>query len=65
MTDEVNAEAAAEAPLPPTMVDCVILRDFWDNDGERHRAGEEVRVPVNAAFEGIEKGILARAKPNG
>lgn len=43
-------------------VKCVILRDFWDENGERHRKGTEVDLPVDAAFEGIESGKVARVK---
>ena len=43
-------------------VKCVILRDFWDADGKRHRAGSEVALDVEAAMDGIENGSLSRAK---
>lgn len=63
MTDETTTTMSDPVPATaPATVKCVILRDFWDADGERHRAGEDVEVPVEAAFEGIEKGILARVK---
>jgi len=41
---------------------CEILRDFWDDEGKRHRAGKEVELPVEAAIEGIESGALKRIK---
>lgn len=43
-------------------VKCVILRDYWDDEGNRHRKGREVEVPIEAAFDGVESGILARVK---
>ena len=39
----------------------VILRDFWDENGERQPAGKVVEVSKDALIEGMEKGILARA----
>lgn len=43
-------------------VECEIKRDFWDKDGNRHREGKTVSLPVEAALEGIESGALARVK---
>lgn len=43
-------------------ITCIILRDYWDADGIRHRAGTAVDVPVEAALDGVESGILARKK---
>lgn len=43
-------------------VRCVIQRDWWDENGERHYAGEEVEVPVETAMDGVESGFLKRAK---
>ena len=39
-----------------------ILRDFWDKDGERHRSGKVVEIPMESALDGIEAGTLARVK---
>lgn len=39
-----------------------INRDFWDEEGNRHRKGTEVDVPVDAAMDGIETGALSRVK---
>lgn len=44
------------------LVKCRILRDFWDNDGLRHRAGKVVDVPSEAAMDGLEDGVLERVK---
>lgn len=43
-------------------VKCIILRDTWDESGERHRAGSEVMLAVDDAMDGIESGTLTRAK---
>lgn len=43
-------------------IECEITRDFWDESGERHRKGKTVKLPVEAALEGIESGALARIK---
>lgn len=39
-----------------------IVRDTWDADGVRHRAGTVTEVPVDAAIEGIESGALKSVK---
>lgn len=39
-----------------------INRDFWSDDGERHRKGTVVEVPVEAALDGVETGALSRVK---
>ena len=44
------------------MIKCTILRDTWDEDGERHRAGKEVEIPAEAALDGVESGTLSRVK---
>lgn len=41
---------------------CVILRDFWDAEGVRHRQGEGYEATVDEALDGIEKGTLERVK---
>lgn len=41
---------------------CKILRDTWDADGNRHRAGKEVEMPVEAAMDGVEAGLFTRVK---
>ncbi|MGO4619046.1 hypothetical protein AB4Z34_05390 [Ensifer sp. 2YAB10] len=44
------------------LIEVEIKRDFWDEEGERHRAGTIIKVPVEVALEGIESGALARVK---
>lgn len=39
-----------------------INRDFWDAEGNRHRKGTVVEVPVEAALDGVETGALSRVK---
>ncbi len=45
-----------------TLIEVEIKRDFWDEEGERQRAGTIIKVPVDVALEGIESGALARVK---
>lgn len=56
----------APAPAPEQLVEVMIKRDRWEADetGEiiRHRAGTIVSLPVEAALEGIESGVLGRVK---
>jgi hypothetical protein len=47
---------------PEMLVEVMIKRDFWDADGVRHAAGTVVKVPVDAALEGVESGALGRVK---
>uniref|UniRef100_UPI003F49621F hypothetical protein n=1 Tax=Ensifer adhaerens TaxID=106592 RepID=UPI003F49621F len=47
---------------PKDLIEVEIKRDFWDEDGERQRAGTIIKVPVEVALEGIESGALARVK---
>ena len=44
------------------LVKCVIVRDFWDDEGTRHVAGTEIDIAVEAALDGIESGALSRVK---
>ncbi|MGT2444478.1 hypothetical protein ACU4I5_18640 [Ensifer adhaerens] len=44
------------------LIEVEIKRDFWDEEGERQRAGTIIKVPVEVALEGIESGALARVK---
>lgn len=42
-------------------VKAVILRDYWDENGERHNAGAVVDVSKDVLIDGMGKGILAHA----
>lgn len=39
-----------------------VLRDFWDAEGERVRAGAQIEVGAEAAMDGVEAGLLSRVK---
>lgn len=54
--DNQNAKPQAN------LIEVEIKRDFWDEQGERQRAGTTIKVPVEVALEGIESGALARVK---
>ena len=43
-------------------VKCVFVRDTWDEDGNRHRAGSEIELEIDAAMDGVESGAVTRAK---
>lgn len=43
-------------------IKCTILRDTWDEDGNRHKAGTTVMLDPEAAMDGVEKGALSRVK---
>lgn len=43
-------------------IKCVILRDFWDADGNRQPAGKEIDLPAEEAIDGVEAGALSRVK---
>lgn len=61
MTDE--AKRGPGRPPKPTVeatVNCVVLRDFWDEAGERHCAGTIVALSIPAAMDGIEAGAVRR-----
>lgn len=52
------APVVAEVPMVP----CVVQRDFWDAEGNRHPKGKVIRVSVEAALDGVESGALSRQK---
>lgn len=56
-----NEEQAMTAKKPET-VKIVVLRDYWDEDGNRHPKGKIESVAVNLAFDGIEAGQMKRYK---
>lgn len=43
-------------------VECRLLRDFWDDKGERHKKGTVVDMTIEAAMDGVEQGTLERVK---
>lgn len=43
-------------------IKCLVLRDYWNDDGERVRAGTVVDLSADAAIDGVESGALSRVK---
>lgn len=43
-------------------VKAVILRDYWDDTGERQPEGKVIEVTKDALIAGMENGILKRVK---
>lgn len=56
--DHDGKPGGSVAKLIPVRVN----RDFWDENGERHRKGKIVEVTVDAALDGVETGALSRVK---
>ena len=44
------------------MIECTILRDFWDAEGNRQPKGKVVSLPAEDAMDGVESGALTRTK---
>jgi hypothetical protein len=44
------------------VVAVMIKRDTWDGDGNRHRKGTIVEMPVEEAMDAIEAGSVSRVK---
>lgn len=59
MADEKKAE---DGKSKEKLIPVRINRDFWSEDGKRHRKGTVVEVPVDAALDGVESGALSRVK---
>lgn len=49
-------------PAKEKLIAVRIERDFWNEDGTRHRKGTVVEVPVETALDGVESGALSRVK---
>lgn len=54
MADDKKAASATVA--------CIIMRDRWDEQGNRVSAGEVIEVSAEEAMDGIENGTLERVK---
>ena len=57
----------AETSAIPGTIKMVILRDYWgdenpDGTENRYRAGTIVDMPIEAAMDGIEAGMVERYK---
>lgn len=48
-------------PAQPTVA-VQIKRDVWDGDGNRHRKGTIVEMPMEEAMDAIEAGSVSRVK---
>lgn len=49
-------------PKKEATVSVMVMRDYWDANGERHRAGSIEDVAVEDALDGIESGAMKRHK---
>lgn len=59
MTEE--AKKPGRPPKKETFA-CELLRDYWDENGERVRKGTIVDLAAGDAIDGIERGIWRRVK---
>lgn len=57
-----SPDAVPPSPGETNLIAVRVLRDFWDDKGERHAKGSIVEVPVEAALDGVEAGKLSRVK---
>lgn len=51
---------SALLPSQGTTIAVVVMRDFWDEHGERHRAGTVINVSIEDALDGVESGAFSR-----
>lgn len=56
-----NAGASEDKATVPT-VSVQIKRDIWDGDGNRHRKGTIVDMPMDEAMDAVEAGSVSRVK---
>lgn len=43
-------------------IECRILRDTWDEDGNRHRKGSVISLDPEHAMDALEAGAVERVK---
>jgi hypothetical protein len=55
-------ESGSDASAPVPTISVTIKRDIWDDDGNRHRKGAEVEMPVEDAMDAVEAGTVTRVK---
>lgn len=56
------AKAPIDAAIDATeLVEAVIVRDYWDSDLVRHRAGEVITVTKDELIAGLVSGALTKA----
>lgn len=51
-----------EADMAEKLIKCMVMRDYWNESGERIAAGSVVELPAEAAMDGVEIGALSRVK---
>lgn len=49
-------------PPKEKLVQCIVLRDYWTEDGERVRKDTGVEVTAEEAMTGLENNTLKRVK---
>lgn len=59
-TKAVEEKRGPGRPPKPQTIACVVKRDFWDENGERHCAGTVVHVSIEEALDGVESGAFGR-----
>ena len=61
MTETDEAPKRGRPPKAKT-IPFRIMRDFWDEDGNRHGAGGVIELTAEEALDQIETGALERVK---
>lgn len=59
--EPMEIEAPADAS-GAAMIEVVVMRDVWDEQGNRHNAGSTMTVSVEDAMDGVEAGTYSRKK---
>jgi len=67
---QANTDGVADGASDPSttatkkrgMIKCMVMRDYWDESGERILAGSVVELPAEEAMDGVEIGALSRVK---
>lgn len=59
---EIDKALAGEPSAPVPTISVKIKRDLWDHDGNRHRKGTELDMPVEDAMDAVEAGTVTRAR---
>lgn len=61
LQEEIDKALGASSASPATVA-VKIKRDTWDGDGNRHRKGTIVDMPLEDAMDAIEAGTVSRVK---
>lgn len=59
---EIDKVLAGEPESPVPTISVKIKRDLWDGEGNRHRKGTEIDMPVEDAMDAVEAGTVTRVK---